>query len=346
MSQSTEVHSTPTKILDLDEIKQRIQEQQVAATEAAIEAAEERYKYIKPFSVAAPEYIEQVSNADARYYTGFKEVDKLARGFAPGELVVFMGREGNGKTQFVLNSLANNPQKHTLIFTPDETPSLVLAKLVAIKHGIAGDRLEEGVKAGDTETLRLVRETASHDFQNLIVVGETYNLREMTYARKEAEDLWQHPVQLVVFDYVELAPGDGDYTGVQAKFRALKRWGGNLTKAPFVAIHQAKKGEGRGVAQGLDGMRYGGADAATMVFEVYRKKFDKGLSQVDRMGHDNTVTVDLIKNKRPPSKLASVDFYLEPETGLIRSLQEGDLIRSGAATRSALAMVRARKETV
>lgn len=341
-----EVPSTPTKVLDLDEIKQRIAEQQEAATEAAIEAAEERYKYIRPFSVAAPEYIDQVRNAGARYYTGFKEVDKLARGFAPGELVVFLGREANGKTQFVLNSIANNPGKHTLIFTPDETPSMVLAKLVAIRHGISGDRLEEGVKQDDSDALKLIRETASRDFQNLIVVGETYNLREMTYARKEAEDLWQHPVELVVFDYVELAPGEGDYTGVQAKFRALKSWGKKLTDAPFIAIHQAKKGEGRGIAQGLDGMRYGGADAATMVFEVYRKKFDKSLSEVDRMGHDNTVTVDLIKNKRPPNKLASVDFCLEPDTGLIRSLQEGDLIRAGGATRSALAMARARKETV
>lgn len=291
--------------------------------------------------VAAITYINQVETQGGRFLLGFPDVDKMTRGHGDGELTLITGRAHSGKTQVVLNAFNNNTHKNILLFTPDETAEAVLAKLVAIRNGISCAVLEDGVKAGDEDIVRLVRRTAAHDFKNLVVIDDHLNYKEMSYALSEAEDMWQGDVGLVVYDYAELMQnGEGGYESVIGVMRQFKKWA-KIANAPFICLHQGKKSEStRGQAAGMDGMRYGGDSEAIMVLEVFRKREDPS-----NIGHENTITINVAKNKRPPMRKGMVDMFMNPDTGHIRSLTKEDLVRAGAPTQDPMVAYRATRET-
>jgi replicative DNA helicase len=322
-----------TEVLTAEQIKARIQERQngEAATQRELDAADAaaRYKYVRPLSVAADGLIDFITNPDGRMMLGVSDVDAMMRGAAKGEMVFVAGRAHSGKTQLVLNAIVNNPEKRGIFFTPDEVSELVLSKLVSIRHGVNAEDVEKRIREGDDYTKDLVRRAASKDFANLVVIDETLSIDEMTQAVNEAQDYWGETVDYVVYDFLELLPGDGDAQGVSNKSKALKRWLKHIGAVGFI-IHQSSKSNApRGKSGGLDGMRYGGDTEAIFVLEVYRKSDDGDLDDFDRRRHANTVTVNLCKNKRPPSKKGEVDLYLDPATGFIRRLDPEDMVVMG-----------------
>lgn len=291
------------------------------------------YSYIQPFASAADSLIEVVTNIEGRWMFGIPEIDQLVRGLGNGELMYVTGVSHSGKTQVILQGLANNPDARVIFFTPDEVDSLILTKLVGITNGISGEDLEHRIKLGDEQALEVVRRVASETFKNLIVVDDALTFEQMSVAVAEAEDMWGAPAQLVIIDFLELLPGDGEGSeGVAWKSQELKRWT-KVCNVPTLCIHQASRTSGkRGQGRGMEGMRYGGENDAIFVLEVYRKADDKDLEEIERDRLRDTVTVDVVKNKRPPCKKGSNDLYLDPDCGAVRSLRPSDLVihRKGA----------------
>jgi replicative DNA helicase len=332
--------------LDFDALHKRIEEQQAARDAEAAATLKQRYALIRPFGAAATEYVRQIQDED-RFYLHLKGVDAKTRGHGRGELCYVTGRPHSGKTQVVLNAVHNNSDKFVLMFTPDESPELVLAKLIAIRHGIPSDALEERVKVGDPEAIRLVQHAASSEFRRLIVIDAGLRLEQMGQALDEAEDYWQEQCNCCIYDYLELLPGDSGFNGVAAKSQAMKAWV-KKSDTPMLCMHQGKKGEGgtRGQAQGMDGMRFGGDSEAIVVLEVYRKRDNRTLTEWERAGHQNTITVNVAKNKRPPMKLGETDLHMDPETGFIRIATHLDLVRDGKPTTSAAEMLAAGRKDI
>jgi hypothetical protein len=132
-----------------------------------------------------------------------------------------------------------------------------------------------------------------------------------------------------VFDYLELLPGDDGSDGVVAKAQAVKRWTKNAN-VPVICLHQASRSSGaRGQAAGLNAMRYGGESEAIFVIEAFRKREDESMDDFDRRRHANTLSINLAKNKRPPSKVGMFDVFMDPATGAVRSLQPDDMVVTG-----------------
>jgi len=312
-------------------------------TEIGIEEIHERinqmrsedpgYTYVRPFSTAAESLIEVVTNVDGRWMFGLSEIDMLVRGVGPGELMYVTGVSHSGKTQVVLQSLVNNPDARVILFTPDEVDSLILTKLIGITHGVNGEILERQIKDGDPRALEMVRRVATETFANLVVIDNTLNFQQMSVAVAEATLMWGGlPPQVVIVDFLELLPGDGESDGVQWKSQELKRWC-KAEEVPVICIHQASRSSGkRGQGRGMEGMRYGGENDAIFVLEVFRKSEDKDLEDIERERLANTVTVAVVKNKRPPSRKGESDLYLDPDAGFVRSLKPSDLMiqRRGA----------------
>lgn len=329
--------------LDMDEVRRRVEAAQEA--HAAQDAARlaEQYRIIQPLAEAANRFIRQVQDDD-RLYLGLAGVDKLTRGHSRGDLVFFTGRPASGKTQVLLNAVNNNSDKHVVIFTPDESPELVLSKLVSIKYTIAAEQLESRIVANDPEALKLVRHVAATDFSKLIVVDETLSITDMGHAIDEAEDYWGERVDAVVYDFLELfAQGESSMGSVSQAAKTFKRFAKKVG-APLFCVHQGKKGDGnRGEAQGMDGMKYAGEAEALCVLEVFRRRENSKLTDYEKAGHANTVTVNVAKNKRPPSRTGEVDLYMNPDTGHVRALSSTDLIRDGAPTTDPAAILRAQQ---
>jgi hypothetical protein len=90
---------------------------------------------------------------------------------------------------------------------------------------------------------------------------------------------------------------------------------------PTVCIHQGSRGHsGRGQELGMNAGKYGGEQEAIIQIGVRRQRDNEDLDDYERRRHENTVSVSVIKNKRPPSKRGEHDFYMCPESGLVLPL--------------------------
>jgi replicative DNA helicase len=323
-------------LLDIADVRKRIEDRRAAETQAEIDYIDKHYRHIKPLSVAADGLIDYAQNPHGRFMLGLHDLDIMMRGIGRRELAYITGQSHQGKTQLVLNAIAHNHDRRILYFTPDEVAELVLAKLVAIRYGVDSEQLEARIKINDAEMIDLVQGAATKDFRQTIVIDDSLTMNQMMDALREAEDYWREPCDLVVIDFLELLPG----TDVDAKSQALKRWCKDAN-VPVICLHQGKKDEGtRGRSGGFFGARYGGQNEAIFLGEVYRKRDDASATEYDRRRHANTVTVQLLKNKRPPSKTGTVDFYLDPRTGLIRPLRSEDLAVSTSNALTAVKTIR------
>jgi replicative DNA helicase len=166
-------------------------------------------------------------------------------------------------------------------------------------------------------------------------------MRQMTDALNEAQEYWGDTADMAMVDYLELIPGGDDAQGVVAKAQEMKRWTKNAD-IPVICLHQASRSSGnRGQAAGMNAMRYGGESEAIFVIEAFRKREDESLDDWERRRHANTISVNLVKNKRPPSKVGIFDAHLDPATGLIRALQPDDMVVVGVPMQTAAQAVMA-----
>lgn len=256
---------------------------------------------------------------------GYRDLDAMIRGFGRGELAYITGRAHSGKTQLLVQAIANNPERRVLFFTPDEVAELILTKLVSISYGVNAEEIEARVKAGDAEASAMVRRVANEEFSNLLVIDDSLSFADMTEAVNEAEQMWGGGIDAVIIDFLELLPGEGEHSGVVTKSQTLKRWTKTID-APVICLHQASRSSGsRGQSAGMDAMRYGGETEALYVIEVFRKREDKDLDGWDRARHENTLTASVVKNKRPPCKTGEVDLFIHPTTGQVRTLRDEDM---------------------
>ena len=302
-----------------------------------------------PLSSAVDDYIEFSKHPERRVWTGIKEIDEATRGLAPSELALINGFAHNGKTVLVIEILLKNEGKVCILFTPDETRTAVLVKLASSEWGISAEEFERRLNQGDTEAERMLREIAER-FKNLAVFDENVSLRSMDTAIESVREAVGEPA-FCVFDYADLLNSELDTKG---KLKALKAWGKDHD-LPFFVLHQSSRSGGAGGQQvTMTSGGYGGESEAFIMIGVRRKinmyreqvrqlqeradntSNDKAYQKlVDRIRyieddliprHRDTITINLMKNKRPPMHLVDdIDFKLDQNTGrLIRIKFDGD----------------------
>jgi hypothetical protein len=172
-------------------------------------------------------------------------------------------------------------------------------------------------------------EVAQNAFPNLFVVDEVIGIPSMLQAVAEAEKIWGLPPHCVILDYVEMMPGDGnsDDHGAQVKqkINALKRWA-KAAPYPVVALHQGTRSNAKpGEPITLLSMGFSGEQQATVVIGVRRKKDDESSEEYERQANEHTITVHVVKNKRPGGRCThfnGVDYHLDPTTGVIGQIRD------------------------
>lgn len=306
-----------TNLLSDEEIRNRIAE------------AEQRplYRFIKPLSEVGESLIDALRVEDG-IALGLTQVDVLTRGFRPGDLVIITGFAHSGKTQMVNQMLVENPDKRIVFFSLDDPAEMILAKLVAMVKGIGSERIEDKVRSGDEATIKMIMDVAQSAFPNLFVVDEVIGIPAMLAAVEEATKVWGAPPHCVILDYIEMMPGDGvsdDHAAnVKQKCNSLKKWA-KESPYPVVALHQGTRSNAKpGEPITLLSMGFSGEQQATIVVGVRRKKDDEQAEEYERRTHENTITVHVVKNKRPGGRCThwdGVDYQLDPITGVIGQLR-------------------------
>jgi replicative DNA helicase len=309
-----------------------------------------RPSMFKPLSDAADEFVRWAQSPEKRVMLGIPDLDAEMRGIAPGELALIIGYSHSGKTLTLLEILKNNRDKHVIYFCPDEPRPLTLVKLTCVLHGMRARELEMRIQAEDRDAVDLLRRTASESYPHLAVFDQSVGLADMERSLGEVMDEWGHSPDLVVFDYLELlGGGTGD---VPSQAAAIKSWG-RRHDVPLLVLHQTSRSSGaEGKRLTMSSGAYGGEQQATHIVGVRRKVFEleaeineladklerAGSASSERMMeqleflryeariHQHTLTVSLLKNKRPDaSRLPEIDYEIEKGTGRITRLQDGCL---------------------
>jgi len=303
-----------------------------------------KHQYYQPLVRAADEFVHWAQTPDERVYLGFPEIDAQMRGIAPSEMCLINGYSHSGKTLFLLQILNTNREKPVIYFCPDEPRQLTLIKLVSVTHGVDANMLEQEVSAGKPTAIELLRKTATEDYPNLAVFDQTLSLADMERALSEVRELWGQPA-LLVFDYLDLLTGGGET--VPDKANTIKAFG-KRHNIPLLVLHQSSRTSGAdGKRQTISSGAYGGEQQATHIIGVRRKRFeieaqireieeklDKSanterlLERLDALHwsqriHEHTLTVNLVKCKRPASVLLDdMDYEIEFGTGRLMRLQD------------------------
>lgn len=304
------------------------------------------YKMYEPLTEAVHSFVRWAQTPYERIHLGLPRIDDELRGIAPGELAMMIGYAHGGKTLLLLHCLQQNRDKHIAMFIPDEPRQLILTKLTCMFHGIDARELERRVGADDASAIDLLRQTAEEDFPNLAVFDQPLNAMDMERGYNEVCDVWGQLPDLVVVDYLDLVDA-GDTVPAKATF--LKSFG-RRHDIPLLILHQTSRHAGAdGNKLTMSSGAFGGEQQATSIIGVRRKKYsimaeineltfklDKSHTQTaaDRLEslrydariHEFTMTVSLLKNKRPAGQLVDdIDFEIDLATGQLRPLLNGEL---------------------
>ncbi len=304
--------------------------------------------YYKPLSDAVDEFVHWAQTPAERIYLGFDTLDSQMRGVAPAEMLLVNGYSHSGKTLFLLSVLNQNRDKTVVYFCPDEPRTLTLVKLACVANGVNAYELEQQVADNDPRGIDLLKHTAIEQFPNLAVFDQPMTLSDMEKAMGETSSLLGKPA-VMVFDYLELLQGGGE--DVPSKANTIKAFG-KRHHVPLVVLHQSSRTSGAdGRKMTISSGAYGGEQQASHIIGVRRKKFEiqaqiqeineklaKGtaterlLERLDVLRyeeriHENTVTLNLVKCKRPASALLDdIDFEIEQGTG--RMLPMGNIVHA------------------
>jgi hypothetical protein len=279
-------------------------------------------------------------------YLGIEPIDNEMRGIAPGELAMMLGYSHGGKTLVLLHALRNNRDKKIALFIPDEPKTLVLTKLTCIHHNVDARILEQRVADDDKSAIELLQQTAEVDFPNLAVFDQPLLPADMERAYAEVCDVWGDKPDLVVVDYLELVEA-GEQVPEKAGY--LKGFG-RRHDIPMLVLHQTSRTSGaEGRKLTISSGAYGGEQQATSIIGVRRRKYEI-MSEIqdlkeklershsekaqerletlmyDLRVHEYTITLSLLKNKRPGGTLVDdIDFELDTHTGRLWELKQGEL---------------------
>lgn len=278
-------------------------------------------KYVEPLDAIARRAVEALRAPDGITF-GLPEIDLRIRGCRPQDLIFITGFSHSGKTQLVNTMIHNNPERRILFMSLDDPAEMIVTKLAAMKYGISASTLEERVRNGDTTVDNIFNDFANA-YPNLIITDKHLGIETMGEAVDEATAIWRgESPHVVIVDYLELIDGDhdGESAGVKAMAKDLQVWA-KRNSWPTVVLHQGTRSNAKpGAPITLTSMAFGGEQQATIVIGVRRKRDWPDLDLDERVYHANSVTLHVVKNKRPGGRLTQPDgedFYMDPDTGLI-----------------------------
>lgn len=307
---------------------------------ASVEKAVE-YTHVRTLTEHRARFVRE-TQTERKVMLGIDPIDREMRGISPGHLAMIVGYSHSGKTLVTLNTIHHNRDKRIAWFIPDEPGALVFAKLASLVWDVPAALLEERVKVGDRDAIRMLDETVE-EFPNLLIFDRPLSPKLMRRSYEEACDWWGTEGDLVVVDYLDLVQAG---ESLASKADAVKMFGTD-NDVPVMLLHQTSRSAGaNGRAMRIDSGNFGGETWATFQLGVWRKRdaasheltdlrtrqFLKDW-EVDRVGHlerelaihEYTLTVNLTKNKRPGGQRIEdgLDFELY-DTGNLRLLH-GDL---------------------
>ncbi|SHJ40670.1 replicative DNA helicase [Hymenobacter daecheongensis DSM 21074] len=242
--------------------------------------------------------------------TGLIQLDGLTGGWQPGDLVILAARPAMGKTAALLHFARTASLDHghnTAVFSLEMPTLQLMQRMVASEvPGYSNSDLRRGNLPGGLEQVAHIRQQAqrlqTHGHQ--LHIDDTPGLSIQQLRAKCARLHAQHPLSLVLVDYIQLMRGDTKGNREQevgSISRSLKELAKELN-APVIALSQLSRdvekrgGEKRPL---LSDLRESGSleqDADCIIF-LWRGEYYKIAEYEDGTTTADTILFDIAKHR-------------------------------------------------
>lgn len=282
------------------------------------------------------EYLDQLFNKRPSKIipTKYKELDYRCGGLRKGELVIFGGRPGMGKTAFLFQLMRDMSvnKNHILYFSLDQTKDLISGRILSAESKVPISKIRGwGVDPQDMEQLvaasKRIKDQEIHIIDNVSTIVEVRSKTEM--AMKEGK------IDVVIVDYLQLLSGASyRYSNRESEValvsKGLKNMARDLNVCVIVSSQLSRAVETRGGDKRpqLSDLRESGAieqDADKVLF-LYRPAYYD--ITVDENGNDlrNIMEVIVAKNRNGP--MSAFCLRLNDDLSEIKDLES---IEAGTA---------------
>ena len=242
--------------------------------------------------------------------TGLTALDGLTGGWQPGDLVLLAARPAMGKTAALLHfarTAALDHSHHTAIFSLEMPTLQLMQRMVASEvPGYSNSDLRRGNLPGGLEQVAHIKQQAQRlrTHGHRLHLDDTPGLSIQQLRAKCARLHSQHPLSLVLVDYMQLMRGDTKGNREQevgSISRGLKELAKELN-APVIALSQLSRdvekrgGEKRSL---LSDLRESGSleqDADCIIF-LWRGEYYNIAEYQDGTPTVDTVLLDLAKHR-------------------------------------------------
>ncbi|WP_151087404.1 replicative DNA helicase [Hymenobacter baengnokdamensis] len=242
--------------------------------------------------------------------TGLTQLDGLTGGWQPADLIILAARPGMGKTAALLHfarTAALDHQQHTVVFSLEMPTLQLMQRLVASEvPGYSNSDLRRGNLPGGLDQVAHIQEQAQRlrTHGHRLHIDDTHGLTIQQLRAKCARLHAQHPLGLVLVDYIQLMRGDTKGNREQeiaSISRGLKELAKELN-APVIALSQLSRdvekrgGEKRPL---LSDLRESGSieqDADCIIF-LWRGEYYNIAEYEDGTSTTDTILLDVAKHR-------------------------------------------------
>jgi replicative DNA helicase len=264
--------------------------------------------------------------------TGFDSMDDLLGGFSPGEFVVFGGRPGMGKTQFLVSLVLKMVQQNpVLYFSFDLSESSLALRFMAAISGIPIGRMH---KKALNETEKEVVKNLTQGMHEIPLYINTSLNSSLTLFKAQCQKMVaEKGVKIIVVDYIQLMSTHRSRNNREMEIsiisRELKNIARDLNVCVLAASQLSRSVETRGGDKRpyLSDLRESGAieqDADKVIF-LYRSNY-YGLME-DENGMPTDGIAELIVAKNRSGILENIRIGIDTDFTCFKDLEESNRTR-------------------
>lgn len=256
--------------------------------------------------------------------TGYKDLDNVLAGLQPSDLIILAARPSMGKTAFALNlahNVAVKAEMPVLMFSLEMSKEQLVDRLLAAEAGVDAWKLRTGnLNDDDFEKIGHAMGTLS---EAKIFIDDTPGITVSDMRTKARREAHQHPLGLVVVDYLQLMSGGARFGGDSNRVQEISEISRGLKgiarelNVPVLALSQLSRSvESRSpqIPQLAD-LRESGSieqDADVVAF-IYREDYYNPETE-----NKNIARILIKKHRNGPTD--DVDLYFDREKQRFRSL--------------------------
>lgn len=182
--------------------------------------------------------------------SGFEELDKITRGWQPGDLIIIGARPSVGKTAMALNLVRNAAQNNiksvtVAVWSLEMKATFLALRMLASESKMLLDKLQTG-NITDGEMTELMKGAADSLSKMGIFFDEKVTVSINSIITKAKRLKKTHDLGLIVIDYLQLIQGDSSKVREQQISdisRQLKKLASEI-QVPIIALSQLSRESG------------------------------------------------------------------------------------------------------